>query len=60
MCSPGAKDWVDHIRDKGNAANYEIVIMDRDTAEELIKFVEMLLKVIYEFPAAAKRRKAKP
>lgn len=34
--------------------------MDRDTAEELIKFSVMLLRIIYEFPAAANRRKAKP
>jgi len=57
---PDAKGWVDHIREKGNEANHEIVIMDKETAEELISFIEMLLKVIYEFPAAAKRKKAKP
>jgi len=57
---PDAIDWVDHIRDKGNEANHEIVIMNKETGEELIKFIEMLLKVIYEFPAAVKRKKAKP
>lgn len=55
-----AKEWVDHIREKGNEANHEIVIMDKETAEDLIRFVEMLLKVIFEFPAAAKRSKTKP
>jgi hypothetical protein len=55
-----AKEWVDHIREKGNEANHEIVIMDKGTAENLITFSEMLLKQIYEFPAAAKRGKKKP
>ena len=47
---PGAEDWVDHIREKGNEANHEINIMDEDDAELLLSFIEMLLKVIYEFP----------
>lgn len=49
---PGAKGWVDHIRKKGNEANHEISLMKIEDAEELIAFVQMLLKVIYEFPAA--------
>jgi hypothetical protein len=56
---PDAKDWVDHIRDKGNEANHEIVIMKEEEAKDLISFLEMLLKIIYEFPANI-RRKAAP
>ena len=48
---PGSQAWVDKIRDRGSEANHEIKIMIRDEAEELINFVEMLLKFIYEFPA---------
>lgn len=48
---PHGKGWVDHIRRRGNEANHEIALMSRDDAEELISFVEMLLKFIYEFPA---------
>jgi hypothetical protein len=48
-----AKKWVDHIRDKGNDANHEIKMMDREDAERLIKFSEMLLKTMYEYPAEA-------
>jgi hypothetical protein len=48
---PKGKGWVDHVRDKGNEANHEIVEMKKDDAELLITFVEMLLKFIYEFPA---------
>jgi hypothetical protein len=47
---PGGKAWVDHIRQKGNEANHEIVIMKIGDAEQLIKFIEMLLRFIYEFP----------
>lgn len=54
--TPGAKEWVDHIRQKGNEANHEISIMKKEDAEELISFIEMLLKVIYEFPANMKKK----
>ena len=56
---PDGRDWVDHIRTKGNEANHEIVLMTRDEAVELIAFIEMLLKFIYEFPAKM-RRKVQP
>lgn len=48
---PGSKDWVDHIREKGNEATHEIVIMSKEEAEDLISFSSMLLKLIYEFPS---------
>jgi uncharacterized protein DUF4145 len=48
---PNGRGWVDHIRTKGNEANHEIVVMARTDAEELISFIEMLLKFIYEFPS---------
>ena len=41
---PDGKSWVDHIRKKGNEATHEIKLMDKDDAEDLIKFSEMLLK----------------
>jgi hypothetical protein len=57
---PDARQWIDHIRAKGNEANHEIVVMQREEAEELISFVHMLLKMIFEFPAAVKRRAKNP
>lgn len=48
---PGGKVWVDHIRNKGNEANHKIILMKEKDALDLIKFSEMLLKFIYEFPA---------
>lgn len=53
---PDARAWVDHIREKGNEANHEIVIMSADDAKELVAFCEMLLKIIYQFPAAVRKR----
>lgn len=54
---PDAKGWVDCIREKGNEANHEIIIMGREEAIDLISFSEMLLKLIYEFPANIKKKK---
>lgn len=47
---PNGKHWVDHIRKKGNEATHEIQLMSAKDAEELLVFVEMLLKFVYEFP----------
>jgi len=53
---PDGKDWVDQIRQKGNEANHEIKLMEKEDAEELITFIEMLLKFIYEFPSKVKKK----
>jgi len=52
---PNSKEWVDTIRKKGNEANHEIKTMTRKDAEQLINFVEMILRFIYEFPASFKK-----
>ena len=49
--TPDSKAWVDYIRTKSNEANHEIVLMTSDDALQLLSFVEMLLKLIFEFPA---------
>ncbi|MEX0645555.1 MAG: DUF4145 domain-containing protein [Parvularculaceae bacterium] len=46
---PDGKDWVDHIRRKGNEATHEIAEMSVSDSEDLVDFVEMLLRYIYEF-----------
>ena len=48
---PDGKNWVDHIRQKGNEATHEIKLMEKKDAEDLVVFSEMLLKFIYEFPS---------
>ncbi len=45
-----SKSWVDHIRDKGNEANHEIPLIPKEEAEQVIKFVEMLLRTNFEYP----------
>ncbi len=47
---PDGKIWVDYIRQKGNEANHEINLMNEQDARALIAFVEMFLKLVYEFP----------
>lgn len=51
---PNGKIWVDHIRKKGNEATHEIALMNEKDAADLITFVEMLLRFIYEFPSKIK------
>ncbi len=53
---PDGKSWVDHIRLKGNEATHEIALMQKNDAEDLITFTEMLLKFIYEFPGKMKSK----
>lgn len=47
---PHGRHWVDHIRKRGNEATHEIAVMCEQDARELVTFVEMLLRFIYEFP----------
>jgi hypothetical protein len=54
------KIWADLVRNKGNEANHEIPKMTSTDAEELIEFLELVLKSIYEFPEKAKLRTANP
>ena len=48
---PNAKKWVDQIRKIGNEATHEIYIISKEDAEKSLKFIEMILKLVYEFPA---------
>jgi hypothetical protein len=48
---PNGRAWVDHIRNRGNEANHEITVMNQQDAAELVIFVEMLLKFVYELPS---------
>ncbi|WP_018592607.1 DUF4145 domain-containing protein [Terrisporobacter glycolicus] len=48
---PNSKGWVDQIRKIGNNATHEINIISKEDAEKTMKFIEMLLKIVYELPA---------
>lgn len=52
---PNAREWVDAIRKMGNEATHEIVIVSELDAKNLLDFSEMLLKIVYEFPARIAR-----
>lgn len=53
---PNGKEWVDEIRKRSNEANHEIVMATHEDACQLLDFIEMLLKFIYEFPSRIKRK----
>lgn len=55
---PDSKEWVDEIREKGNEANHEIVIMTNEDAKDLLQLTEMLLKIIYQFPSEIQKKRA--
>lgn len=52
---PGSREWVDHIRKKGNEATHEIPSISQDDAIELLEFTEMLLRFVYELPGKMAR-----
>jgi hypothetical protein len=49
-----AKEWVKRIKDSGNDVNHSIDLVEERDAERLLTYVEMLLKLVYEFPARLK------
>ena len=56
---PHGKDLLNYIRGKGNDANHKIQLMKRDDAENLIAFIGLFMKFVYELPSIvspAKRR----
>lgn len=53
---PSGREWVDAIRKGGNEATHEIVLMSEEDAVQLLDFAEMLLKLVYEFPAKIVRK----
>ena len=48
----GAAGWLGYIRSRGNEANHEIVIMDKEDSTGVLRFTEALLRSVYELPAA--------
>lgn len=57
---PDGHDWVDHIRNKSNEANHEIVQVTEDDAMLLVDFLEMLLTFVFDFPGRVKKQAANP
>jgi hypothetical protein len=55
---PGSREWVDHIRSKGNEATHEILSMSKEDAIELLEFTGMLLRFVYEMPGKMTKYKS--
>lgn len=49
--SKGTYKWVDEIRNLGNSANHDLVIMQERDASLILRFTTGLLRNIYEFPS---------
>jgi hypothetical protein len=60
---PGAKPWVDEIRQLGNDANHDIALLTNEEAKTVVDFTAMLLRLAYEYPErgrlSAEARRAK-
>lgn len=55
---PDSREWVDHIRKKGNEATHEIPSIGKEDAVELLEFTEMLLRFVYEMPGRMNKYKS--
>ncbi|WP_170956980.1 DUF4145 domain-containing protein [Bacillus wiedmannii] len=45
------RGWVDEIRRQGNIATHEITVITEEEAKKILSFTEMLLRIMYEYPA---------
>lgn len=46
-----SKEWIHHIRLEGNDATHKIKLKTDKEAATLLKFIEMLLKINFEYPS---------
>jgi hypothetical protein len=53
---PDGVESVIHFRQKGSEGPHEIQVMTREDATDMLTFIEMLLRFIYEFPAKMKKK----
>ncbi|XZA53706.1 DUF4145 domain-containing protein [Bacillus amyloliquefaciens] len=50
------KDWVDAIRQAGNIATHKIPSINQELAEDIVTFLEFLLRIKYEMPGRMARK----
>jgi hypothetical protein len=48
--TPDGRVWVDYIKDRGNDANHEIMLMTEKDAVGVLHLTENLLRNVYELP----------
>ena len=53
---PDGKEWADRVRSIGNEANHELKPINRANAEDILSFIELLLKFIYEWTYLSKQK----
>lgn len=46
---PNGKQWIKLLKDLGNEKNHELKLGNKDEAEKILKFIEVLLIFMYEF-----------
>lgn len=56
----GARSWVDKIREMGNEAVHELVIMNSNDAELMLEFTTLLLQMLYETHGKMQKRFGQP
>ncbi len=49
-----AEPLLKHIKDKGNEANHQIKIIEKEEAEQLMRFTEMFLEDVFGYEALFK------
>ncbi len=55
--SSDASAWLTHVRQEGNRATHEIVLIEDAAAYTLLSFMEVILKTVYEFPGEILRKR---
>lgn len=53
VVGPSNRAWVDRIRTIGNAGAHELEQIGEANARSILRFVEMVLRLVYEYPAEA-------
>jgi hypothetical protein len=53
------KSWIDRIRDAGNESNHELKSNTEQEASQIIEFLGMLLKLVYQYDPGNTEEKAK-
>lgn len=43
-------NWTDKIRTSGNNMNHKNIIWDKENAENILQFTQLILQLMYEFP----------
>ncbi len=53
-------EWLDRIREQGNKATHELGVMGEQDALLLLTFMDLILRILYEFPAMLAANAATP